>query len=173
MGVALGLARAASSMDDAVAHPPDVPVGAVVVGPDDAVTHLPDVPVGAVVVGPDGTVIAGGTNAREAEADPTAHAEVVALRAAGRALGSWRLDGCTLVVSLEPCAMCAGALIAARVDRVVFGAWDPKAGACGSVFDLPRDRGALHHPEVIGGVMAQASASLLTEFFAARRPGSS
>jgi tRNA(adenine34) deaminase len=130
------------------------------------------VPVGAVVIGPDGELVAGGANARAAMADPTAHAEVVALRAAGAALGRWRLDGCTLVVTLEPCAMCAGALIAARVDRVVFGAWDPKAGACGSVWDLPRDRASLHHPEVVGGVLAAESAALLKEFFEALRDSS-
>jgi tRNA(adenine34) deaminase len=126
--------------------------------------------VGAVVLGPDGEVVATGANQREARHDPTAHAEVAALRAAGRALGRWRLDGCTLVVTLEPCAMCAGAAVAARVDRIVFGAWDAKAGACGSVWDLPRDRGSLHRPEVVGGVLADSSASLLKGFFASRRP---
>ncbi|MDR2348646.1 MAG: nucleoside deaminase [Bifidobacteriaceae bacterium] len=136
---------------------------------DDAAPAVPDVPVGAIVLGPEGQVVAGGTNGRAAGADPTAHAEIVALRAAGAALGRWRLDGCTLVVTLEPCPMCAGALVAARVDRVVFGAWDPKAGACGSVWDLPRDRAALHHPEVVGGVMAAESQELLRRFFAARR----
>ncbi|MDR2114336.1 MAG: nucleoside deaminase [Bifidobacteriaceae bacterium] len=128
-----------------------------------------DVPVGALVVGPDAAVVGQGANAREATGDPTAHAEIIALRAASAALGSWRLDGCTLVVTLEPCAMCAGALIAARVNRVVFGAWDPKAGACGSVWDLPRDRASLHHPEVIGGVNAQECAAVLTEFFTDQR----
>jgi tRNA(adenine34) deaminase len=137
--------------------------------PHDADRSVPDVPVGAVVVGPRGELIGGGVNAREVLADPTAHAEVVALRAAGRALGRWRLDGCTLVVTLEPCAMCAGAAVAARVARVVFGAWDPKAGACGSVWDLPRERAALHHPEVIGGVRAEECAALLAAFFAERR----
>jgi tRNA(adenine34) deaminase len=138
----------------------------------DAAQTVPDVPVGAVVVGPGGSVIAAGTNRREFDRDPTAHAEIVALRAAGSVLSRWRLDGCTLVVTLEPCAMCAGALITARVDRIVFGAWDAKAGACGSVWDLPRDRGALHHPEVVGGVMSGAGAALLSGFFASRRvPG--
>jgi tRNA(adenine34) deaminase len=127
------------------------------------------VPVGAIVLAPDGAVIAGGANAREAALDPTAHAEIIALRAAARRLGRWRLDGCTMVVTLEPCPMCAGGLIAARLDRIVFGAWDDKAGACGSVWDLPRDRAALHHPEVIGGVLAAESAALLAEFFAQRR----
>ncbi len=128
-----------------------------------------DVPIGAVVVDADGRVVGRGRNVREAEHDPTGHAEVVALREAGRALGRWRLDGCTLVVTLEPCAMCAGAAVLARVDRVVFGAWDEKAGACGSVWDLPRDRAALHRPEVVGGVLAQESARLLLGFFGDRR----
>jgi tRNA(adenine34) deaminase len=128
------------------------------------------VPVGAIVIGPGGEVVGGGANRREAGLDPTAHAEIAALRQAAHRLGRWRLDGCTLVVTLEPCPMCAGALIAARVDRVVFGAWDDKAGACGSVWDLPRDRAALHHPEVVGGVLAAEAAALLAEFFAQRRP---
>jgi tRNA(adenine34) deaminase len=101
--------------------------------------------------------------------DPTAHAEVVALRAAGEALGRWRLEGHTVYVTLEPCLMCAGALLAARVDRIVFGAWDAKAGACGSVWDLPRDRAALHHPEVVGGVLEAECAAVLEAFFAVRR----
>ncbi|MGD8201975.1 nucleoside deaminase [Ornithinimicrobium sp. W1679] len=128
-----------------------------------------DVPVGAVVVDEDGRVVGRGHNVREVEHDPTGHAEVVALREAGRAQGRWRLEGCTLVVTLEPCAMCAGAAVLARVDRIVFGAWDEKAGACGSVWDLPRDRAALHRPEVVGGVMAEESARLLLDFFAGRR----
>ncbi len=128
-----------------------------------------DVPIGAVVVGPDGAVLGRGRNVREEESDPTGHAEVVALRAAGTALGSWRLEGCSLVVTLEPCAMCAGAAVLARVDRVVFGAWDPKAGACGSVWDLPRDRRALHRPEVVGGVLEEECAALLVDFFGERR----
>src|SRR5262245_37965117 len=99
-----------------------------------------DVPIGAVVVGPDGVLLASGRNAREARGDATAHAEIEAIRAASEALGSWRLDGCTLVVTLEPCTMCAGALVLARMSRVVFGAWDPKAGAVGSVRDVVRDR---------------------------------
>ncbi|MDR0627464.1 MAG: tRNA adenosine(34) deaminase TadA [Bifidobacteriaceae bacterium] len=135
----------------------------------DAVSQSGDVPVGAVVVGPGGAVIGSGANQRERLADPTAHAEMVALRAASAAVGKWRLDGHTLVVTLEPCAMCAGALIASRVDRIVFGAWDDKAGACGSVWDLPRDRASLHHPEVIGGVLADQCAALLADFFAQRR----
>lgn len=128
-----------------------------------------DVPIGAVVVGPDGTVLGRGHNVREAQHDPTGHAEVVALRRAGAALGSWRLDGCTLVVTLEPCAMCAGAAVLSRVDRIVFGAWDDKAGACGSVWDLPRDRRALHRAEVVGGVLEEECAALLRDFFGDRR----
>ena len=128
-----------------------------------------DVPIGAVVVGPDGTVLGRGRNRRELDHDPTGHAEVVALREAGDAVGSWRLDGCSLVVTLEPCAMCAGASVLARVDRVVFGAWDPKAGACGSVWDLPRDRRALHRPEVVGGILEEECGRLLLDFFGERR----
>jgi tRNA(adenine34) deaminase len=128
-----------------------------------------DVPVGAVVLGPDGQVLARGFNEREATADPTAHAEVVALRAASSALGTWRLSGCTLVVTLEPCAMCAGALVLARVDRLVYGAVDPKAGAVGSLWDLVRDRRLNHRPEVVGGVLADECGALLREFFEARR----
>jgi tRNA(adenine34) deaminase len=128
-----------------------------------------DVPVGAVVLGPDGRVLGRGFNEREATADPTAHAEMVALRAASSALGTWRLSGCTLVVTLEPCAMCAGALVLARVDRLVYGAVDPKAGAVGSLWDLVRDRRLNHRPEVVGGVLADECAALLREFFEARR----
>ena len=128
-----------------------------------------DVPVGAVVLGPDGRVLARGGNEREATADPTAHAEVVALRAASSALGTWRLSGCTLVVTLEPCAMCAGALVLARVDRLVYGAADPKAGAVGSLWDLVRDRRLNHRPEVVAGVLADECGALLRDFFAAQR----
>lgn len=128
-----------------------------------------DVPVGAVVVGPGGQVLARGRNAREATGDPTAHAEVLALREAAAALGRWRLDDCTLVVTLEPCAMCAGALVLARVPRLVLGAWDPKAGACGSVHDLVRDRRLNHRVEVVGGVLEAECGDLLREFFAAHR----
>jgi len=106
---------------------------------------------------------------READADPTGHAEVVALRAAARDRGEWRLDGCTLVVTLEPCTMCAGAAVLSRVDRVVFGAWDPKAGAVGSLWDVVRDRRLNHRPEVVAGVLADESAALLEEFFAGQR----
>jgi tRNA(adenine34) deaminase len=128
-----------------------------------------DVPIGAVVVSRAGEVVGRGRNVREALADPTGHAEVVALREAGAALAEWRLEGCTLVATLEPCAMCAGAAVLARVDRIVFGAWDAKAGACGSVWDLPRDRRALHRPEVVGGVREQECARLLLDFFGGRR----
>jgi tRNA(adenine34) deaminase len=128
-----------------------------------------DVPVGAVVLDPAGEVIACAHNAREAASDPTAHAEVLALRAAGAAVGSWQLTGCTLAITLEPCTMCAGALVLARVARVVFGAWDPKAGAAGSLWDVVRDRRLNHRPEVIGGVREAECAALLAEFFAVKR----
>ena len=128
-----------------------------------------DVPVGAVVLDATGAVVGTGHNDREGAGDPTAHAEVLALRAAAAALGSWRLTGCTLVVTLEPCAMCAGAIVLARVDRVVFGADDPKAGAAGSVFDLLRDRRLNWRPEVVRGVRAQECSALLLAFFDGRR----
>ncbi|MEI2774384.1 MAG: nucleoside deaminase [Tetrasphaera sp.] len=128
-----------------------------------------DVPVGAVVVDAGGAVVGTGWNVREAEGDPAGHAEVVALREAARHTGSWRLAGCTLAVTLEPCPMCAGALMLARVDRVVFGAWDPKLGACGSVWDIPRDRRATHRAEVVGGIREAECAALLTDFFEAHR----
>jgi tRNA(adenine34) deaminase len=128
-----------------------------------------DVPVGAVVVDAAGTVIGTGRNPRERDADPPGHAEVVALREAATALGSWRLEGCTLVVTLEPCTMCAGALVAARVSRLVFGPFDEKAGAVGSLWDLVRDRRLNHRPEVVSGVLAEESAAMLREFFASHR----
>jgi tRNA(adenine34) deaminase len=128
-----------------------------------------DVPIGAVVVVPDRGVIGTGHNVREAAADPTGHAELVAIRAAAAALGSWRLEGCTLVVTLEPCTMCAGAAVLARLERVVFGAFDPKAGAVGSLWDVVRDRRLNHRPEVVAGVRAEESTALLDEFFADRR----
>jgi tRNA(adenine34) deaminase len=128
-----------------------------------------DVPVGAVILDSTGTVIAHASNRREADGDPTAHAEIVALRSAAQVVGNWRLTGCTLVVTLEPCTMCAGAVTLARVDRLVFGAADPKAGAVGSLWDVIRDRRLNHHPEVIGGVLAADCGALLREFFAARR----
>ncbi|MDP3890059.1 nucleoside deaminase [Nocardioides sp.] len=128
-----------------------------------------DVPIGAVVLDAGGTVIGSGRNVREAEADPTGHAEVVALRAAARARGEWRLEGCTLVVTLEPCTMCAGAAVLARVGRVVFGAYDEKAGAVGSLWDVVRDRRLNHRPEVLSGVLAAESTALLEEFFTRHR----
>lgn len=128
-----------------------------------------DVPIGAVVVGADGTVLGRGHNRREADADPTAHAEVLALRAAASVVGSWRLEGCTLVVTMEPCSMCAGALVLARVERLVYGAPDPKAGAVGSLWDLVRDRRLNHRPEVISGLLADECGALVSDFFAAQR----
>ena len=128
-----------------------------------------DVPVGAVVLDAHGAVIGEGFNRRELDADPTAHAEVLALRAAAQQAGQWRLEGCTLVVTLEPCTMCAGALVLARVDRVVFGAFDPKAGAVGSLWDVVRDPRLNHRPEVAAGVLAEECAGILREFFAAHR----
>jgi tRNA(adenine34) deaminase len=125
-----------------------------------------DVPVGALVVAPDGTELSSACNAREALGDPTAHAELLALRAAATRLGDgWRLTGCTLVVTVEPCTMCAGALVLARISRLVFGAWEPKTGAVGSLWDVVRDRRLTHRPEVIGGILADESAALLDEFF--------
>jgi tRNA(adenine34) deaminase len=128
-----------------------------------------DVPIGAVVLGPSGDVVAVGRNEREALHDPTGHAEIVALRRAGAALGTWNLAGCTLAVTLEPCTMCAGAIVLARLERLVFGAWDPKAGAVGSLWDVVRDRRLNHRPEVVGGVREHECGALLEEFFAARR----
>ena len=128
-----------------------------------------EVPVGAAVLSAAGDVLAVASNERESLADPTAHAEVLALRRAGSVLGSWQLSGCTLVVTLEPCTMCAGAAVLARVSRLVFGAWDPKAGAVGSLWDVVRDRRLNHRPEVIAGVRADQSTALLSQFFADRR----
>ena len=128
-----------------------------------------DVPVGAVVLDSDGATVGEGHNDREGAGDPTAHAEVLALRAAAAALGSWRLTGCTLVVTLEPCTMCAGALVLARVDRVVYGAVDPKAGAAGSLWDVVRDRRLNHRPEVVTGVLAEECSAVLRAFFEDRR----
>jgi tRNA(adenine34) deaminase len=129
-----------------------------------------DVPVGAVILDAAGAVVARGRNRREIDRDPTAHAEIVAIRQAARALGSWRLTGLTLVVTLEPCTMCAGAVTAARLARVVYGAEDPKAGAAGSLWDVLRDTRLNHRPEVIGGVLAGECGDVLRDFFAARRP---
>lgn len=128
-----------------------------------------EVPVGAVVVDAGGVVLAEAGNDRESLSDPTAHAEILALRRAARARGEWRLSGCTLVVTLEPCTMCAGAAVLARVDRVVYGAVDLKGGAAGSLWDVLRDRRLNHRPEVVMGVLADECAEILTEFFAVRR----
>lgn len=128
-----------------------------------------DVPIGAVILGPDGAILGVGRNEREANGDPTAHAEVVAIRAAAANLGSWRLADCTLVVTLEPCTMCAGAIVLARVPRVVFGAWDEKAGAAGSVFDVLRERRLNHWVEVFPGVREDECAVLLRNFFGGHR----
>lgn len=128
-----------------------------------------DVPIGAVVIDADGRELAVACNAREALGDPTAHAELLALRAAAFVRGQWRLEGCTLVVTVEPCTMCAGAIGLARVARVVFGAWEPKTGAAGSLWDVLRDRRLSHRPEVVGGVLAAECAGLLEAFFAEHR----
>lgn len=129
-----------------------------------------DVPIGAVVVNGAGDLLAEAANARESLADPTAHAELLALRAAAARHGDgWRLTGCTLAVTVEPCTMCAGALVAARVDAVVFGAWEPRTGAVGSLWDVVRDRRLNHRPEVRGGVLERECAAVLAEFFAAHR----
>ncbi|MDJ0463474.1 tRNA adenosine(34) deaminase TadA [Streptomyces sp. H27-C3] len=124
-----------------------------------------DVPVGAVLLAPDGSLLAAGHNEREATGDPTAHAEVLAIRRAAGKLGGWRLTGCTLVVTLEPCTMCAGALVQSRVDRVVYGALDEKAGAAGSLWDAVRDRRLNHRPEVVAGVLEAECSAQLTAFF--------
>lgn len=133
-----------------------------------AVAHG-DVPIGALLIAADGAVLASAHNERELTGDPTAHAEVLALRRAAEAAGSWRLDGCTLVATLEPCTMCAGALVLARVARVVIGAWDPKAGAVSSLYDVVRDPRLNHRVEVIGGIDADACGAQLREFFEAHR----
>jgi tRNA(adenine34) deaminase len=128
-----------------------------------------DVPIGAIVARPDGRVIGRGHNERERRNDPTAHAEIIALREAAVEVGSWRVLDCSLVVTLEPCAMCAGAIVLARVPRVVFGCTDPKAGAAGSVLDVLGEKRLNHRPEVVTGVLAEDCSALLREFFAARR----
>ena len=128
-----------------------------------------DVPIGAAVVDASGDVVGVGHNVRERDGDPTGHAEVVALRAAAVSVGEWRLSGCTLVVTLEPCTMCAGAAVLARVDRIVFGAYDEKSGAVGSLWDVVRDRRLNHRPEVVPGVLAAESTALLDEFFRGQR----
>jgi tRNA(adenine34) deaminase len=135
--------------------------------PDDVAGD--DVPVGAVVYAPDGQELAIGRNERELTGDPTAHAEIVALRRAAVRRGEWRLDGCTLVVTLEPCTMCAGALVLARIHTLVFGAWEPKTGAVGSLWDVVRDRRLAHRPEVYPGVLGDECAVLVRDFFERRR----
>jgi tRNA(adenine34) deaminase len=131
-----------------------------------------DVPIGAAVFSADGVELARAANAREALGDPTAHAEILALRAAAQVVGDgWRLEGTTLAVTVEPCTMCAGAVVMARVSRLVFGAWEPKTGAVGSLWDVVRDRRLTHRPEVRGGVLAAECARPLGAFFAAQRPG--
>jgi tRNA(adenine34) deaminase len=147
------------------------------VTPDDAVGLALDLarepglemPVAAVVIGPDDTVLGTGVNRREADRDPTAHAEILALREAGRVTGDWRLTGCTLAVTLEPCTMCAGALVLARVDRLVFGAFDDKAGAVGGIWDVVRDPRLNHRVEVVSGVRSAECSNLLSDFFRERR----
>lgn len=130
-----------------------------------------DVPVGAVVFGPDGRELARAANAREALGDPTAHAEVLALRAAAQVMGDgWRLEDATLAVTLEPCTMCAGALVLSRIGKLVFGAWEPKTGAVGSLWDVVRDRRLNHRPQVRAGVLEAECAALLDEFFKSQRP---
>ena len=130
-----------------------------------------DVPIGAVVLDPAGSVIGRGHNVRERDGDPTGHAELVALRAAAAATGEWRLTGCTLVVTLEPCTMCAGAVVLSRLERLVFGAYDEKAGAVGSLWDVVRDRRLNHRPEVVAGVLADECRVPLDDFFAHQRLG--
>ena len=132
---------------------------------DPTMADTADIPVGAVVLAPDGTEIAHARNARERTGDPTAHAEILALRLAASVVGEWRLDGCTLVVTLEPCTMCAGAIVLARLGRLVFGAWEPKTGAVGSLWDVVRDRRLNHRPEVHGGVLADECAAMMQAFF--------
>jgi len=130
-----------------------------------------DVPIGAVVLDATGSVIGRGHNVRERDGDPTGHAELLACRRAAETLGRWRLAGCTLVVTLEPCTMCAGAVVLSRLERLVFGAFDPKAGAVGSLWDVVRDRRLNHRPEVVGGVLAEECSALLDDFFAHQRLG--
>jgi tRNA(adenine34) deaminase len=128
-----------------------------------------DVPIGALVIDPAGEVIGAGHNLREADRDPTAHAEMIAIRQAANSRGEWRLAGCTLVVTLEPCTMCAGAIVLARLDRLVFGALDPKAGAVGSLWDVVRDQRLNHRPQVYGGVLETEAGALIRDFFDVRR----
>ncbi len=132
-------------------------------------TETLDVPIGAVVLSPDGVTIGEGWNAREATRDPTAHAEIVALRVAARSLGTWNLTGCTMAVTVEPCTMCAGAVVAARLATLVFGCWEPKTGAAGSLWDVLRDRRLPHRVQVRGGVLEAECAELIRQFFVERR----
>ncbi|MEV1289433.1 nucleoside deaminase [Micromonospora sp. NPDC049679] len=157
------LELAATGLRTGVADEPDVAAG----GPAAPVPLGPsgDVPVGAVIYDPDGVEIAVGRNERELSGDPTAHAEILALRRAAAAVGAWRLEGCTLVVTLEPCTMCAGALVLARISTVVFGAWEPKTGAVGSLWDVVRDRRLNHRPAVYAGVLEPECAAILRAFF--------
>ena len=134
-----------------------------------AATSSGDVPVGAIILNSAGEVISTGVNQRELMNNPLGHAEIIAIQKAASAIGDWRLDGCTLVVTLEPCAMCAGAIAQSRIPKVVFGAWDEKAGAVGSKWDLLRDPRQLHKPEVISGVLEKECAALLSEFFNNKR----
>jgi tRNA(adenine34) deaminase len=145
---------------------PDAAVGLAL---EMASNHGLEMPIAAVVIGPDDQVIGRGVNRREAHNDPTAHAEILALREAGAALGDWRLTGCTLAVTLEPCTMCAGATVLARVDRLVFGAFDDKAGAVGGLWDVVRDPRLNHTVEVVGGVREQECSAVLSNFFRERR----
>ncbi|SFD86707.1 tRNA(adenine34) deaminase [Actinopolyspora alba] len=141
---------------------------ALAVAPD--ATAAGDVPIGAVVAGPDGRILARAHNRREELSDPTAHAETLALRAAAAAYGDgWRLGGCTLAVTVEPCTMCAGALVLSRISRLVFGSWEPRTGAVGSLWDVVRDDRLNHRPEVVGGVLDRECAALLAEFFGEHR----
>lgn len=151
------------------ASEPDLAAMRVALGEARAALDHGDVPIAAVVVAPSGEVIGRGHNERELRNDPTAHAEVLALRAASSALGSWRLTGCSLVVTLEPCTMCAGAVVLSRVDRLVFGAADPKAGAVGSLWDVVRDPRLNHRPTVLGGVLGEECGALLRAFFGPHR----
>jgi tRNA(adenine34) deaminase len=164
MRLALAEAVHAGAAQAGAAH-----AGAGQAGAERSGTSLDDVPVGAVILDEEGTILARARNRTQADRDPTAHAEMVAIRQAARTLGHWRLTGLTLVVTLEPCTMCAGAVTLARLGRLVYGAEDPKAGAVGSLWDVLRDRRLNHRPEVIGGVLADECGAVLREFFAARR----
>lgn len=153
----------------APARASDVAAMQVALGEARAALRHDDVPIGAVVLDADGTVVGAGHNERERGQDPTAHAEILALRRAANAVGQWRLTGCSLVVTLEPCTMCAGAAVLARVTRMVYGAPDPKAGAVGSLWDVVRDPRLNHRPEVVSGVLVDECSALLREFFTRRR----